>query len=137
MNAANLLQLAKLKARFDKMTGRADAAAQAALESSADDLVAEMQRMAPRNTGRLAASIVATPAGHDTPENALGETQTMPEGHIAVTAGNREVFYAPMVEFGTSHAHAQPFFMPAYRASKGKIAGAVKAAVNVAVKASS
>lgn len=134
MLASNLAQLAKLKARFDAMASNATEAIVPSLDASAGELVAEMQRLAPHRSGALAESIAATPAGQPTPENALGETRIVPESAVAVTAGDRRAFYASKVEFGTSKAHAQPFFLPAYRALRSKITGNLKDAVTAAVK---
>lgn len=134
MLASNLAQLAKLKARFEAMASNASEAVVPSLDASAGELVAEMQRLAPKRTGALADSIVATPAGQPTPENAHGETRIVPEGAVSVTAGDKRAFWAPKIEFGTSKAPAQPFFLPAYRSFRTKITGNLKDAVTAAVK---
>lgn len=45
---------------------------------------------------------------------------------VQVIAGNKNVFYAPFVEFGTSKMLARPFLRPALESSKMEIEGAFK-----------
>jgi hypothetical protein len=51
-----------------------------------------------------------------------------------VTAGNTDVRYASHVEYGTKHAHAEPFFWPAYRLSKARERNRISRAITKAVK---
>ena len=134
MLASHLLQLAKLKRHFEKMAESAEKAASPAINASANDLAAEMKRLAPKRTGALADSIVVTPGGQPTPENGSGEAHVVPKGRVAVTCGNAATVYAKEIEFGTSRAHAEPFFVPALRSKKGSIVANVKGAVISAVK---
>lgn len=47
----------------------------------------------------------------------------------SVLAGDAEVFYGHMVEFGTSHSAAHPFLIPAAEESREAVAGLVTAAL--------
>ena len=134
MLASHLFQLAKLKRRFAKVAENAEKAVPPALNASANDLAAEMKRLAPRRTGALADTIVVTPGGQPTPDNGSGEAHVVLEGRVAVTCGNAATVYAKEIEFGTSRAHAEPFFVPALRSKKGSIIASVKGAVISAVK---
>lgn len=135
MRPANTEQLRKLKARLGAIPASVREAVAPELKASGDALVAEMKRLAPKDSGALAESITLTTAGKPTPPNALGgAANVVPENQIAVTAGNATVFYAPMVEFGTSRAHAQPFFLPAYRAMRQKIRSDLHKAIVAAAK---
>jgi hypothetical protein len=51
-----------------------------------------------------------------------------------ITAGNRAVRYAHLVEYGTAEAPAQPYFWPSYRLFKKRIASRVKRAVRKSVR---
>ncbi|MBB5044029.1 HK97 gp10 family phage protein [Shinella fusca] len=133
------------------------------LERQAADMVETMQSLAPVADGDLRDSIVATPAGRSTPPYSQpGGATVVPELSVLITAGNSEVRYPHLVEFGTkSHeikakmapalrlhggrfaesvqhpgAAAHPFFFPGYRMSKQKTARAVKRAMAKAIKES-
>ena len=121
MRPANTAQLDKLKARLDALPRDVRDAVKPQLASSSAELAAEMQRLAPKDSGALAASIKVVP----------GKT----EGTFAVEAGGPTAPYALMVEFGTSKAHAQPFFVPAYRALRQKIINDAQRAAKRAVHA--
>ena len=129
MNAAHLAQLAKLKSRFDGIARRVRSAVPQALEAQANDLAAEMKRLAPHRTGDLAASITVTPGNSATPADETGVTRIVPVGKVAITAGDSSVTYAKATEFGTSREHAEPFFVPAIRAGKASIKDGVARAV--------
>jgi HK97 gp10 family phage protein len=58
----------------------------------------------------------------------------VPEGAAAVTAGNSDVRYAHLVEFGTTKAPAQPFFWPAFRSQRKRAETRIKRALSKAVK---
>jgi HK97 gp10 family phage protein len=44
-----------------------------------------------------------------------------PKRNVRIYAGNRQVFYARFVEYGTAKMKARPFLRPALNASKGRI----------------
>jgi HK97 gp10 family phage protein len=106
-----------------------------ALVKSGEELVARMQALAPVDTGALKASIIATPPGGTTPPYSQpGGSTVVPENAVYVTAGNRDVRYPALVEFGTSHSKAEPYFWPAYRLTRKRIANRVKRAIGKAVR---
>jgi len=106
-----------------------------ALVKSGEELVARMQALAPVDTGALKASITATPPGGTTPPYSQpGGATTAGPNQVLVTAGDKDARYAHLVEYGTSHAKAEPFFWPAYRLSKKRIANRVKRAIGKAVR---
>lgn len=80
--------------------------------------IASLQRgfaAASRDTGALIDSITVTAPGEQAPPYSQpGGSHTVPEGAVMITAGNSDVRYAHLVEFGTSKTDAQPFFWPGY-----------------------
>lgn len=96
---------------------------------SANEMVQAARAFVPVDTGALRDSIVATPPGGTPPSYSRGATGAVPPGAWMVTAGNRQVRYAHLVEFGVQpfvaggrfagaqHPgnRARPFFWPAYR----------------------
>lgn len=112
-----------------------------ALITSGDELVDRMQALAPERTGALKNSIKATPPGGTTPPYSQpGGSRVAGELEEIVTAGNTDVRYPHLVEYG--HANGlngsvvppHPFFWPAYRLSKKRIANRLKRAIRKAVR---
>lgn len=112
--------LDRLKKRFARLPARMRAEVRASLEKSADELVAMQKRLAPVDDGDLRDSIRKEDGRH--------------ELSIEVKAGDRKVFYAAMVEFGTVNAPAQPFFFGPYRALRKRMRSRTSRAVRKAVK---
>jgi HK97 gp10 family phage protein len=113
-------QLAKIQARLEAIPKAVRDDVKPSLQQSGADLVAAISAAAPKETGKLAASIAVAPkAGQD--------------AAVAVTAGNADAPYARFVEFGTVDAPAHPFFWPAYRAAKDRIKDNIKNAISGAV----
>jgi HK97 gp10 family phage protein len=110
-------------------------AVQPALIKSGDELVGLMRQLAPEETGKLKASIVATPAGQSTPPYSQpGGSQVVPENAVVITAGNATTRYSHLVEYGTTLAPAQPYFWPSYRLLKKRLANRIKRAMSKAVR---
>lgn len=123
-----------------------------AMEQSANEIVSLAKSLAPVDSGDLQMSIGWT--WGDAPKGAmvLGKVKAAGKGsgnlQITVFAGGGDAYYARMIEFGTaphlnggrfagsSHpgTAAQPFFYPAYRASRKRAKGRVTRAVNKAAK---
>ena len=87
-----------------------------ALLASGNELADAQQHLAPKDTHALANSIAVTGPGQSTPpysqpcgSRVAGDTE------VIVTAGNTDVRYAHLIEYGTSKTEAQPFFWPALR----------------------
>jgi HK97 gp10 family phage protein len=92
------------------------------LEQAARDLTVTMRVLAPRDTGALEDSIEVTYPGQSTPPYSQpGGSRVAGETEVLITAGNEDVRYPHLVEYGTSEAEAQPFFWPAWRLTRKKI----------------
>lgn len=95
----------------------------------AGKLADDMRTMAlsSKDTGALIASIAVTPAGQTTPPYSQpGGRTVVPENAAMVTAGNKEVRYPHLVEYGTKTAESQPFFWPSVRLNKKRITNRIK-----------
>ncbi|MGU3577095.1 HK97-gp10 family putative phage morphogenesis protein [Brucellaceae bacterium C25G] len=116
-----------------------------ALEASADEIVEMAKRLAPvlkepdgrRKAGALRDSIDWTwgkaPKGAIT-LGKVAEASLAGDLTITIYAGNSEAFYARWVEFGTQNSKAQPYFYPAYRASKKRARSRVRRSITKAAK---
>ena len=105
------------------------------LVKSGNDLAVTARIVAPRDTGALQESITVTPGGSNTPPYSTpGGRVSVPELAVAVTAGNKDVRYAHLVEYGTQEAQAQPYFWPAFRLLRKKNTARIKRAASTAVK---
>lgn len=112
-------------------------AVQPALLQSAEEIAGAMRQLAEtsRDTGALIDSIAVTPPGGTTPPYSQpGGSHVVPENAVAITAGNSQVRYPHLIEYGTKHAPAQPFFWPAYRLGKKRAANRIKRAIGRAVR---
>lgn len=106
-----------------------------ALIKGAEETAAIMRALAPEDTGNLKASIKVTPPGGATPAYSQpGGSYVVPPNAAAVTAGNTDVRYAHLVEFGTKRAAAQPFFWPGFRLIRKRAANRIKRAMTKAVR---
>ncbi len=129
--------LARLKRRLEAIPKDVKEAVQPALVKSGEELAGNMRLLAAEDTGALKASFAVTPAGQSTPPYSQpGGSMTVPENAVVITAGNTEVRYPHLVEYGTSDTPAQPFFWPSYRLFRNRITRRIKRAVSAAVKAS-
>lgn len=99
-------------------------------------LTAGVQRgLAPVDTGALAGSVTVTGPGMATPPYSQpGGSKIVPENSAAVTAGNSEVRYAHLVEYGTEDTPAQPFFWPGFRLTRKRAAAQIKRAISKAIR---
>ncbi|HWL30176.1 MAG TPA: HK97-gp10 family putative phage morphogenesis protein [Burkholderiaceae bacterium] len=87
-----------------------------ALMSSAEELAAMQRHLAPEDTGALKDSITVTGPGQMTPPYSQpGGSRVAGENEVIVTAGDTDTRYPHLVEYGTAHAEAQPYFWPAVR----------------------
>lgn len=117
---------------------------------AADEMVETAQAFVAVKTGKLRNSIVATPPGQEIPSYSQGGGGGMvPDGAYAVSAGNTNVRYAHLVEFGSKPhfnegmfagtenpgSPPQPFFWPAYRLMRKRHKGRLGRALGKAVKA--
>jgi len=137
---------AELRRRFDAIPARVIARVKGDMERYAAQLVVEMKRLAPVETGALRDSIGWT--WGDAPAGSLkiGEVRGREFGALRITvyAGNRsargtrrtqqrDAFYAHFQEFGTVKMPANPFFFPVYRANRARIRSGLARGVRKAV----
>lgn len=140
--------LRKLAAMPDRVRGEV----KTAIHQGADDVTAMQKRLAPKKTGALANSIQANfggfvPAFAGLRSGGSGEAGD-PDLTAVITAGNYQVFYAHLVEFGAAPhiaggkfagakhpgASAQPFFYPGYRATRRRVKARISRAITKAVR---
>lgn len=130
-------QLARLQKRLEAIPKAVREAVQPALASAGKELADAMKTLAEpsRDTGALIDSITFTTAGNATPlYSQPGGSRVVPENAVVITAGNSEVRYPHLVEYGTSHSPAEPFFWPAYRILKKRLSSRIKRAASKAVR---
>lgn len=132
----------RLRARLERVPDVARRAAAQAMEEGAQEIVEEMKRLVPVDSGDLRDSIGWTwgdvPAGSFTiadirsGKNKGDQYATL---RIKIYAGNREAFYARFVEFGTkTGSPAQPFFYVSWKARKAEFRRNIRAAVRAAIR---
>ena len=108
-----------------------------ALAASAHELADAQEALAQssRDTGALIDSISITMPGRSTPPYSQpGGSRVAGETEVIVTVGDADVRYAHLVEYGTSHSEAQPFFWPAYRLLRKRLQDRINRAAKKAVK---
>lgn len=112
-----------------------------ALMKSADEIAGRMRTLAPEDTGDLKDSIAVTPPGGTTPPYSQpGGSTVAGENQVLITAGNSDVRYPHLVEYGHSNGvngstvPPHPFFWPAYRLTRKRSANRIKRAIGKAVK---
>lgn len=106
-----------------------------ATAKGADEIATMAAHLAPKDEGDLAGSIVATHEGQTTPPYSQpGGAYLVPDGSAVVTAGNSDVRYPHLQEYGTRKHAAQPFFWPAYRMLRKRSASRIKRAMGKAIK---
>ncbi|GAB1581731.1 HK97 gp10 family phage protein [Phyllobacterium phragmitis] len=133
-------QTNRLKKRLAAIPKAVKQAVQPALIQSGNELADRMRALAPEDTGALKESITATPPGGTTPPYSQpGGSRTAGETQVLVTAGNDDVRYPALVEYGHNtpeggHVPAHPYFWPAFRLSKKRITNRIKRAVRKAVR---
>lgn len=128
-------QLNRLLRRIAAIPKGVKEAVKPALQKSGDELTSRMKLLVPKDSHDLEHSIVATPAGQSTPAYSQpGGSMVVPENTVMVTAGNSAVRYPHLPEYGTAHAPAQPYFWPAFRLTRKRIATRIKRAIGKAVR---
>lgn len=121
----------RAKALFRALPRSVRKATSAALDSSAEELAEAIRRRVPEDRGDLKASVtVKRGAG-----KARGrEAGADPDLTVRVTEGDRDTFYAPYVEFGTTEQPAQSHFFPTWRANKRRLIGKIRRRQRKAIK---
>lgn len=127
--------LSRFQKRMNAIPKEVRKAVEPALQKSADETAAAIRALAPEKTGDLKNSIEVTGPGHMTPPYSQpGGSYAVPENAAVITAGNTDVRYAHLVEFGTSDTAAQPFFWPGFRLNRKRATNRIKRAMTKAVR---
>jgi HK97 gp10 family phage protein len=124
-------------AAFDRIARAPREAVIPALMKSGHELAAAQKTLAEtsRDTGALIDSIeVTAPGKHTPPYSQPGGFRVAGETEVLVTAGNSDVRYPHLVEYGTANAEAQPFFWPALRLLRKRLQNRINRAAKKAVK---
>jgi len=128
-------QTRRLQRRLAAIPKAVKSAVHPALIQSGNEMAGTMKALAPRDTGALAESIEVTPPNSPTPPYSQpGGSRIAAENEVLITVGNEDVRYPHLVEYGTQHAPAQPFFWPAFRLLRKRATSRIKRAVSKAVK---
>lgn len=129
------MSLESLLRRLEAIPKEVREAVKPALEKSGEELVDRMKALAPVETGALRDSLHVTRPGEATPPYSQpGGSRVARENEVLVTAGNSEVRYPHLVEYGTTAAPAQPFFWPAFRLTRERIKRRLSRAISKAVR---
>lgn len=127
--------LKKFQKRMQAIPKAARNAVQPALAQGGYEIAEAMESLAPEDSGDLVGSIAVTLSGHATPPYSQpGGSHVVPENQVAITAGNSDVRYPHLQEYGTKHHQAQPFFWPGFRLAKPKAERRIKRAIAKAIR---
>jgi HK97 gp10 family phage protein len=127
--------LRRFQRRMEAIPKAARDAVQPALAKGGYEIAEAMEMLAPEDTGDLIGSIAVTLSGNSTPPYSQpGGSYVVPENQVAVTAGNSDVRYPHLVEYGTVNASAQPFFWPGFRLARTRAERRIKRAVAKAIR---
>lgn len=128
-------RMLRLKRRMMAVPKAVREAAGRATLQGAQEIAKAMRNLAPVDSGALRDSIVVTPGGGVTPPYSQpGGSMPVSETAALITAGNTDVRYPHLVEYGSKDRAAQPFFWPAARAKKKKVANRVKRSIAKAAR---
>lgn len=128
-------QSERLKRRLAAVPLAVKDAVTPSLIKGGEEIAAAMEALAPEDTGDLVASIEVTPPGQATPAYSQpGGSTVAEENQVLITAGNSDVRYPHLVEYGTANAPAQPFFWPGYRLSRKRAVNRIKRNIKKAVR---
>lgn len=95
-----------VKSRLSEIAASLPKRVDRAVKEAAEEVANQARLRAPIQTGSLKASI---------------NVQREGPGRYTVVAGDGDVFYGHLVEFGTSHSAPQPFLIPALEVSRPRI----------------
>ena len=131
--------LDNLMAAFDRVKAAPRKSINKALMSSAEELASMQRHLAPDDPATdapdLKTSIAVTGPGETTPPYSQpGGSRVAGENEVIVTAGNSDVRYPHLVEYGTSKAEAQPFFWLAVRLLRKRLQQRIDRAGRKAVR---
>lgn len=127
--------LSSFQRRMRAIPKGARAAVTPALIKGADEIADLIRASAPVEDGDLKDSIAVTGPGQSTPPYSQpGGAMLVPENTAVVTAGNADVRYAHLQEYGTTFHAAQPFFWPGFRLGRRRALNRIKRAIGKAIR---
>lgn len=142
--AATITGLTKLQRKLDRMPAIAKDHIRAEMEKAAYEIVAMMKSLAPvlkepdprRRAGALRDSIGWTWGKAPKYSSVVAAVKSSLGGDLTLTiyAGNSEVRYAHLLEFGTQKMPAQPYFYVSWRANRRGARRRVRKAVRDAAR---
>lgn len=135
MMEARIKGARKLEALLDKLPKRIEDDIQRAVTKGAHEVADAQRLLAPVETGDLRDSIAVTGPGQRTPSYSMpGGARVVGRLEAVVTAGNGDVRYAHLVEYGTQKTDAQPYFWPGYRSKRERVKRRIKRETSKAVR---
>lgn len=138
MMSAKVNGAKKLAATLDGLPKQIEDDIEKSVMKGAEEIAAAARLMAPVDTGELRDSIAVTGPGKRTPAHSTpGGAKVTGRLEAVVTAGNSDVRYAHLVEYGTQDTDAQPFFWPAYRNKRDRVKRRIKRETSKAIKKAS
>ena len=131
--------LSSFQKRMRAIPKAARRAVQPVLVREADKIADTMRTLAPDDPATdapdLKSSIAITGPGEATPPYSQpGGSKVVPENAVAITAGNTDVRYPHLQEYGTTRHAAHPFFWPAVRLHRKRTMTAIKRGIGKAMK---
>lgn len=127
--------LLKFQRRMKAIPKAARDSIKPALMTGGYEVADSIEALAPEDEGDLKGSVAVTPPeGTTPPYSQPGGSKQVPENAVAVTVGNTDVRYPHLVEFGTRHTPAQPFFWPGFRLARKRASNRIKRAIAKAVR---
>ncbi len=142
---ATIKGLASLQRKLDRMPTIAKDRIRQEMAAAADDIVRLMKSLAPvliepdrrRRAGALRDSIGWTWGKKPKYAISLASIKASTGGDLTITiyAGNSEVRYAHLLEFGTKKMDAQPYFFVSWRAKRKRARRQIRKAVREAARA--
>ena len=142
MMSAKVNGAKKMAALLDGLPKQIEDDIQRSVLKGANEIAAAQKTMVPVDTGALKDSIQVTGPGDRIPSHALSfgarrSGSTVGRLEAVVTAGNSDVRYAHLVEYGTQNTDAQPFFWPGFRNKRERVNRRIKRETSKAIKKAS
>ena len=129
--------LAEFNRRWGAIPAKVRQATRDTLEQNAEEIVADMKRLAPKGESLDLVNSIGWTWG-DAPEGSMvigtvggKEYSTL---RITIYAGQGDAFYARFQEFGTKDMPANPFFFPVWRTRKRRVKSRLTRNINKAIK---
>lgn len=125
----------RLNKKFKELPEVIKARLRKVMERSANEIVRDMKRLVPKDTGEGEQSIGWT--WGDAPKGSIAIFQgEAAQGSLRLTiyAGQGAAFHLRFHEFGTRKMPARPFFFPAYRSNRQRASNRIKNTIRRAAK---